>query len=120
MGWTCEQRHSGCIRSSAVIKAFRTAMVSVRLRGALCVFHIFIAIGCHTPQSSDSALERFEFEEPQMGVPFRIVFYATNSALAEKAADAAFARIAQLNEIMSDYETLSEISILSRTSEEGS
>jgi thiamine biosynthesis lipoprotein len=55
-----------------------------------------------------------------MGVPFRIVLYATNSAHAEKAADAAFARIEQLNAIMSDYETLSEISILSRSSEEGS
>ena len=55
-----------------------------------------------------------------MGVPFRMVVYATNLAHAEKAVDAAFARIAELNAIMSDYETDSELSKLSRSSEEGS
>ena len=55
-----------------------------------------------------------------MGVPFRMVVYATNLAHAERAVDAAFGRIAELNAIMSDYETDSELSKLSRSSEEGS
>ena len=54
-----------------------------------------------------------------MGVPFRMVVYAKNEVHAERAVDAAFARIAELNAIMSDYETDSELSKLSRSSEEG-
>ena len=93
---------------------------SASARIVIAVIFATLLAGCRTSEPDYSALQRYEFEEPQMGVPFRIVLYATNSALAEKAAHAAFARIAQLNEIMSDYETLSEISILSRSSEEGS
>src|SRR5688500_7825843 len=55
-----------------------------------------------------------------MGVPFRIVLYAGSEAEAEAGATAAFARIAELNAIMSDYETDSELSELSRSSEQGS
>ncbi len=55
-----------------------------------------------------------------MGVPFRIVLYADSESHAAAAAEAAFKRVADLNAIMSDYETDSEISKLSRTSEEGS
>jgi thiamine biosynthesis lipoprotein len=54
-----------------------------------------------------------------MGLPFRIVLYAPNPAKAAKAAEAAFARISQLNSILSDYETDSELSRLSRTSGSG-
>lgn len=74
--------------------------------------------GCVTPQPG--ALVRFEYEQPQMGVPFRIVLYAASEAPALTAAEAAFARIAELNAIMSDYETDSELSKLSRSSEQGS
>jgi thiamine biosynthesis lipoprotein len=65
------------------------------------------------------ALRRFEFVEPQMGVPFRIVLYAPDAAKAEAASKAAFQRISQLNEILSDYETDSELNELSRTSGKG-
>ena len=54
-----------------------------------------------------------------MGVPFRMVFYAPDEAAATRAADAAFGRIEDLNAIMSDYATDSEVSYLSRSSEEG-
>jgi len=63
--------------------------------------------------------ERFEFEQPQMGVPFRIVLYATDEAHAGAAAKAAFARIAELNAALSDYEENSELSRLSRSSGAG-
>jgi thiamine biosynthesis lipoprotein len=81
---------------------------------ALCAI-----IGSATPPP-EPALERFEFEQPEMGVPFRIVLYATNAEKAQGAAEAGFRRVAELNAIMSDYETDSELSVLSRTSEEGS
>src|SRR5688500_14611983 len=82
---------------------------------------LILFAGCVSRAKHETTqLQRFEFEEPQMGVPFRIVLYATNETHAEKAGDSAFARIAELNAIMSDYETDSELSKLSRSSEEGS
>ena len=54
-----------------------------------------------------------------MGVPFRLVFYAPDAVQAEQAARAAFDRIAELNQIMSDYETDSELNELSYTSGSG-
>lgn len=65
------------------------------------------------------ALSRFEFEKPQMGVPFRVVLYADDKAIAESAAEAAFARVSQLNAIMSDYESDSELNRLGRSSGSG-
>ncbi|HVV70332.1 MAG TPA: FAD:protein FMN transferase [Verrucomicrobiae bacterium] len=54
-----------------------------------------------------------------MGVPFRIVLYATNQPSAEVAAEAAFHRISHLNDLMSDYDPDSELSKLSQGSGQG-
>src|ERR1700686_4105123 len=54
-------------------------------------------------------LQRYVFTEPHMGTTFRIVLYAENEATAKKAVKAAFARIAELNAIMSDYQPTSEL-----------
>ena len=64
-------------------------------------------------------LTRYEYQQPQMGLPFRLVFYAPERAAADAAAAAAFARIARLNDLLSDYEFDSELSTLSRTAGEG-
>ena len=73
--------------------------------------------GCRT--SSPVALERYEYTQPEMGVPFRIVLYAANREEADAAAKAAFDRIAALNAVLSDYEYDSELSTLSRTASSG-
>lgn len=65
-------------------------------------------------------LQKFVFEKPEMGLPFRVTLYAEDAAKAKGAADAAFARVAELNAIFSDYEDDSELSKLSRTSGSGS
>jgi len=65
------------------------------------------------------ALQRFAFEKAEMGLPFRITLYATNEEAARAAADAAFAKIAQLNAVFSDYDSDSELSQLSQTSGQG-
>jgi thiamine biosynthesis lipoprotein len=57
-------------------------------------------------------MDRFEYEEPHMGTRFRIVLYAPDKAIADKAAKASFARVAQLNGIMSDYLATSELMLL--------
>jgi thiamine biosynthesis lipoprotein len=54
-----------------------------------------------------------------MGMPFRVVLYATNQVAADSAAEAAFQRIKQLNDIMSDYDPDSELSKLSSSSGSG-
>jgi thiamine biosynthesis lipoprotein len=54
-----------------------------------------------------------------MGTPFRIVLYAKDKPSADAAANAAFARIQQLNDILSDYDTDSELSRLSQTAGSG-
>lgn len=66
-----------------------------------------------------TTLSRYEYMRPEMGLPFRIVLYAQNETKAKEAADAAFARIRQLNDILSDYDPDSELSRLSRTSGSG-
>jgi thiamine biosynthesis lipoprotein len=57
----------------------------------------------------EKGLERFTFQEPHMGTQFRLVLYAKDKATAEKVARAAFARVAELNRIMSDYLEDSEL-----------
>src|SRR6478672_1136061 len=78
----------------------------------------FLLAACAT--QNPAALQRFEYEQPQMGVPFKITLYAANAEQADAAAESAFRRIEQLNHVLSDYETDSEISKLSLSSEEGS
>src|ERR1043165_3504140 len=55
------------------------------------------------------ALQRYTFTEPHMGTTVRIILYAPDEKTAKKAARAAFARIAELNAIMSDYQPTSEL-----------
>ncbi|MCH7989744.1 MAG: FAD:protein FMN transferase [Planctomycetes bacterium] len=71
----------------------------------LCFIGTLFAV----PPSAEPSLSRFDFREIHMGVPFRIVLYAPNESSANKAARAAFDRIAQLNRIMSDYDQKSEL-----------
>ncbi len=61
-----------------------------------------------------AALVRYEFMAPHMGTLFRIVLFAPTASAAETAAAAAFARVAELNRIMSDYDANSEVMQLRR------
>jgi thiamine biosynthesis lipoprotein len=77
-------------------------------------------VGAPLPcRSQVTAPARFEFTRPQMGVPFRIVLYAPEAVTASNAAQAAFARVATLNRVLSDYEDDSELTLLSRTAGSG-
>ena len=82
---------------------------------------LFLALGScvHPDEGKTPTPARYEFSRPQMGVPFRMVLYAATEADAATAAKAAFNRIAQLNDIMSDYDPDSELSRLSKTSGSG-
>ncbi|HEY2828121.1 MAG TPA: FAD:protein FMN transferase [Pirellulales bacterium] len=63
-----------------------------------------------------ASLRRYSFSEIHMGAPWKIVLYAADESLANQAATAAFARIEELNDILSDYDSESELSRLSATS----
>ncbi len=52
---------------------------------------------------------RFEYTEYHMGVDVRIVAYAADRAIAERACTAAFERFAELDTILSDYRNDSEL-----------
>ena len=61
-------------------------------------------------------LQRFSQRELHMGVEFEVVLYAADEAAAKPAFQAAFARIAELDKRLSDYDPASELSRLSATS----
>ena len=54
-------------------------------------------------------LKRYEYSLPRMGTIFHIELYASDDAIASKAAEAAFSRAEELEQIMSDYREDSEL-----------
>lgn len=58
---------------------------------------------------SDASLQRFERRESQMGTQARIVLYAADASVAERAMQAGFDRIAELDRTLSDYRDDSEL-----------
>ncbi|MDG5766594.1 FAD:protein FMN transferase [Balneolales bacterium ANBcel1] len=77
-------------------------------------FHSF-----EEPQDRIQNKERYQFTSPHMGSRFRIVLYASSDSLASAAADSAFRRVDELNEIMSDYQSDSELNQLAATAGSG-
>ena len=75
---------------------------------------IFWASWGFAQESKPSA--RFTFSEIHMGAPWKIVLYARDETTANHAAQAAYARIEQLNRVLSDYDPDSELSRLGATS----
>lgn len=65
---------------------------------------------CHSQE-----LERFESVQPHMGTRFIIVLYAPNEKVANQGFQAAFDRIAELDDKLNDYRRQSELSRLSRS-----
>ena len=79
-----------------------------------------LGCGCaNRPPAKPETLERYTFERPQMGLPFRVIVYTRDAGEAAQAADAVWTRIAELNASLSDYEAESELSRLSRTGGSG-
>jgi thiamine biosynthesis lipoprotein len=72
---------------------------------------LVLALAALAPPAApaEPALTRYSFDEPHMGTRFKIILYAPDADTAKKAADAAFARIADLDGIMSDYRPASEL-----------
>ena len=96
-------------------------LASVLMAGLVWGLLAFGVSGCRGIPTTTRPPEpvRCEYRQTHMGMPFRIVLYATDQAAGDAAATAAFHRIAELNRILSDYEADSELSRLSRTAGSG-
>src|SRR3954468_20466629 len=76
----------------------------------------FLVLLASAPMTRAADRQRFEYDEPHMGTKFRVVLYAPDQQAADKAAKAVFARVEELNRIMSDYVPDSELMRLCKQS----
>ena len=65
---------------------------------------------CSLP--NDTAWQRFEYVDPEMGVDFHLKFYAKDRPAAERIARQTYDRVEALNAIFSDYHPASELNRL--------
>src|SRR6202012_6113826 len=70
-------------------------------------------------QTTAPNLQRFEYVAPKMGTVFHVTLYAPDKTTADRAADAAWARVDDLNAHLSDYDHNSELSKLGQRTLEG-
>src|SRR5438105_2189980 len=102
-------------RTTSAAAAARTRRgPGIRLAFGFTITGCFLALALSrapAPAASDP-LTRFSYTEYHMGVDARLVVYAPDRSRAEDACAAAFARIAALDSIMSDYRVNSELNRL--------
>jgi thiamine biosynthesis lipoprotein len=80
---------------------------------SVVVMLVFLLVGCAAvPPGTE--LRRFEFQQPHMGTLFTLTLYAPDETAARAASDVAFARIAALDQMLSDYNPESELMRLCR------
>lgn len=88
----------------------------------MCCLLLAILLG-HVPEVLEPAPEkpwdRFTYEERHMGVLVKLTLYAQDKAIANKAAREAFDRIAEIDRMMSDYDSESELRRLCDQSQPG-
>src|SRR5215471_6975760 len=83
-------------------------MLSVSVWRLLLCASVAAAVG------EPAAAVRLDFSEAHMGTTFRIVLYASDELAGRRAAERAFARIAQLDDRLTDYRPTSELSRITR------
>ena len=96
-----------------------------RVAKSVCTILLLAAAEVAFGQCKDGAVSRpqvatrYEFEQAHMGTQFRLTLYADSKHAAEKAAKAAFERIAELDARLSHYKQDSELMKLCRQSGSG-
>jgi thiamine biosynthesis lipoprotein len=70
---------------------------------------LFVLLSVQARLASAQPALRFEFTETHMGSPVHIVLYTTDAQTAKNSAVKAFARVAELDQIFSDYNPESEL-----------
>ncbi len=64
--------------------------------------------------------KRYEFNSQHMGTRWQIVLYSADETGAKAAAEAAFARVAELEKVLSDYDAKSEVRLLCKVNDAAS
>jgi FAD:protein FMN transferase len=86
----------------------------LRLARGMLALAVFLILFPGISSSQSNHLQRYEYSVGRMGTRARIVLYSSDKASAEKAANAAFQRIEELEQSMSDYREDSELNHLTR------
>src|SRR5215212_7432820 len=97
-GWAC----AWCGRSRFRMPSKCTATGTMVLKKSSAILLCVPLIAANTDWL------RFERVEPHMGTLFRITLYAPDVEVARSGFDAAFARVIELDDILSDYKPESE------------
>jgi thiamine biosynthesis lipoprotein len=97
-----------------MLNAAKGEMLKRRRRVVFGVFTLAVsAFGIqHLALTAAPQATRYEFSSRLMGTEGRVVLYGSSHTAAREAADRAFARIAALDAVMSDYQDDSELMVL--------
>ena len=79
-----------------------------KLRCAAMILLLMLGAGC-AASGGEPALRRHEYAQLHMGVQARLIVYAPTEQAAATAARAAYARVAEIEDIASDYRPTSEL-----------
>ena len=90
-----------------------------RRHRVIAILAVTFGLLWHTTITKAQTLERFEFHEPHLGTIVDLTLYAPDQTAANDSARAAYARIEELNRILSDYNPDSEVMRLCRTAGTG-
>lgn len=103
--------HTFYLTSDRAPKGFRLLRACV---GIAIIMLVAVACRSSAPQGdiAGAGLKKFQFQSAHMGTMFYITLYASNNTQASEAAEAAFTRVARLEEVLSDYQADSELSML--------
>ncbi len=109
------------VRANVFIRLLLIAPILAASMGACTrVERLDARSSSRSDETANSAeLHRFEYTQVHMGVQARLVLFAEDSTKAERAARAAFDRIAELDGVMSDYRRGSELRGLVRQAGDG-
>lgn len=95
---------------------FGTCLSSGMKRFFLSISAIILILSAVGPSVHSQDLQRYSFDSRHMGTQITIILYVQDETEAYRASKAAFERIEELNQIMSDYIENSELNRLSRKS----
>lgn len=81
---------------------------------------LFLFVKCLAHSHTQPDLIKYSYVRPMMGTSFKIVLYSSSQNVADQAAQAAFHKVEELNQIFSNYLENSEVSLLTQSAETAS
>jgi len=91
----------------------------LRTVGAVLTVVLLCVVQGPDAGAQEASLERFVYRQGHMGMEVRLVLYASGRARSERAARAAFERVARLDSLLSSYRSDSELMRVNRRAANG-